>query len=226
MCSPIYRFKVSSIVEADNDDKFKAEWATKGKYYIISSQYFDVFANQRQVIGVDDKKKNTLKTEELSGNRESSIYSAFGRNKKTINSVLLAEALGLVFAGDNSGEVLQYDIKQGRSQYKLLRRYDQMQIGNILSFARFGTLLAVGGDKGKCRFIDLKTKSLIPLVLETCVRSIYSIKFCRVSLRKVYLCLVGRYQNPSTRNDIFDVTDLVKNHSETKTKETCRDNQY
>jgi hypothetical protein len=174
---------------------------------VWTTKNFQYSKNNKSLIGVDLKRRESLIQEEI-GVNHGKVFR-IGENKGPINIVLEFETLNIVLAGDDRGNVKQYDMNQGRSRHTLLKDYGNLGIGNIFSGAIYEHVAVFGGDSYSFRFINVVKRQLIHKVCKSSVKWIRSLEFIKVSQNKIFLSITGSDVDYSkTEGDLFEFTDF------------------
>ena len=115
-----------------------------------------------------------------------------------------------LLVGDKSGRLAQYGMTDGHSMARLIKDYGNSGVHSVLSGARIGYLVAVGGSNYAVKMVDMRSRRVLEGRLTTAIKAVESVKFCAMSESKVLLSISGK--NPSysdQKTDIFDVSELV-----------------
>ena len=204
----------SPIGKADLRKLLKADfWSVVSIERFSSTKCFACLANGFQILddsvfavqgGGNYMSPCTLVRESFSGNRLQRFQ--FGNHKSKVLSLLVDHKLNSLFAGDEHGKLVQYNLQNG----KIIKDYGLLHVGALMSIASWEGLMALGGFYQKIVFVNVK-KTQVLNVMPTAIGNILSLHFCPLvstnNNPKLLLTVTGLdsdYEHSKT--DVFDVT--------------------
>ena len=199
-------FELSDIFKVPSNSTVKPKFKSRGKYQSIFENNFLLLPDGKTFIG---GKSDSLKSEDITGkqgpmriDKGNKIFT-MGFNPK-INSVLVGFANKWVsqYGRDSSGVM------------KMLRNYKDVGVGDVFASDIAGDIAVVGGQHGKITFINMQTRTLLQKGIQTAIKQIWSLKFCRISETEMHLIVGGRGKDYSdSKTDLFDVSSLFQSTS-------------
>ena len=149
--------------------------------------------------GIDYK---TLCAEDITTGNKSQV----GTHSGNISTVLYDEASRTLFAGDNSGYVIQYQKSEDSASFSQLKNYWNVGIGYLYSSTLVKNLAIFGGNNNRIIAIDIDSKQVLPGSVITSFQCIRTLTPCEVSRSRTLLSVGGSRVNYSdTRTHIFEV---------------------
>ena len=173
---------------------------------------FDIFWNDKLIIGVEDAKSwNTVIIEDITDHN--SYFSRFGDGTSTIYTIMLCQESKNVLLGDSTGRVIQYHQKGPSKTWTCARDYGKILVGLLRTAKRFKSLVIFGGDNSYIRAIDIKRREMFIGPLKTIFKVVNSVQFCKVSGSEVLLVASGKVPDLSSGfSDTWDVGSLLRFH--------------
>ena len=175
---------------------------------------FAVMKDEKTIFGIKSSSKRVIVKEDITGDRSGSCPVLFYKHTKIINTIMISEELNVMLAGDDNGNVVQYDLITGKIQVD----YGNLRIGDVVSLQCIGPIAFVGGWKSNLmRVLFMDIRQAFGLVFKTSIYSLSSLQVCFVNNpnnlkgNRLLLCISG--YNPTYNDqvsDILDATQLVK----------------
>jgi hypothetical protein len=93
----------------------------------------------------------------------------------------------------------------------MVKDYENIGIGEILSVEQIGNLLVFGGYLNALIAIDSVNQKVLKGKVDTAIRYIHSLQVCELPNQEMYLSVNGKDPSYSNdKSDLYDVTDLGK----------------
>jgi WD40 repeat protein len=175
--------------------------------------------DEKTIFGVQQLTKRMIIKEDITGVRSDACPVLFYKHTNIVNTVMVSEELNVMLAGDDNGNVVQYDLTTGRIQID----YGNLRIGDIVSLQCIGPIAIVGGWRTNLlRILFMDSRQVFGPVFKTSIHYLSSLQMCFVhnpkNLRgnRMLLCISG--YNPKYNNhgsDVYDATDLIKYYQNT-----------
>ena len=139
----------------------------------------------------------------------------FGGHDHKINTLLLMEERGFLFAGDEGGVVIQYRLRGLRESPDCIHRYTDLGIGKVCSSVFFDKVVAFGGDKNLLAVVDAERREQIVRDFKVGVKWISSLSVCPVSSpgdgARVKLAVNGqKTKNKNFQKNFLDITNSLR----------------
>jgi WD40 repeat protein len=199
------------IIKANNLQHISPVNKSSFEYFTWLENSFQNLINPQNIIGIHKINRRILCTENITKNTRQESLTCFGTHKQRVSSIISNHSLNLVIVGDRTGSIKQYDLSKGRSHCKLQKEYLDSGLISVCSSAQIGNLVVFGDSNFCVRAFDLRRREIISGLIETDVKYVLSLEFCRLVCSKVYLCVTGAYSDCSSdKTNIFDITELVK----------------
>lgn len=191
-------------------------------YSTFYENNFQILSDEKTLIGVKHKENNDLIImEDIQNNDPDYQPLEFHGNQNKINVILKCETKQIILAGDNDGRVIQYNMQNAQ----IIKNYGNLGVGGVLSAVMLDNIAVFGGFDD-LRVIQLNQQKVFENPIETALNGIYSMVFCLIKNEdltkqpKIILSCAGkRSENEMEKNDLFDITKLIKkfNHKIPKT---------
>ena len=132
----------------------------------------------------------------------------FGANQGCVTSLFFDRASRTLLAGDEEGHLVEYGLDLQEGKGRAIERHGDLGIARVSSASCVAGLVFFGGKYG-VRVFDLAGRRVLPGLIETAVKFIFSLQVCVLDSR-VYLAVVGEATKySSTQSDLCDVSGLV-----------------
>ena len=129
-----------------------------------------------------------------------------GTHLDNINTLMYDKASKTLFAGDESGNIIQYQKDEDSTSFSQLKNYGNVGVGKVYSSILVNGLAIFGGKNGSIIAIDISKQKIISESIATAISNIYSLTSYKVSKTKTLLSISGNQPNYSdTHTDIFEL---------------------
>ena len=202
----ISRFGLKSVSNATENGIVIPDLKSQIEFYVNYENSFAVFPDESTVAAIQLQNRRVVLQKNLSN---SSAFHRVCEHKNFIFTVILNRQANALLVGDRFGRVAQYDLRRGRSMFKTVKDYGDLEIGLVSSGACFNHLAVLGGDNYRIRIIDVRNRRIIGAPIVTAIKYICSLKFGVIDDLRVVLCVTGIYPDYSdSKSDLFDLTKL------------------
>ena len=172
-----------------------------------------MLSDEKTVVGVQyEHEKELVVMEDIENDDPEYKPAVFRGNTNTVNTIVVHEELNTILAGDDDGNVIQFDL----GTRTVVKDFGYLGIGGVLSSARIGHLAFFGGYDDVA-VIDIKKTAPFDVPLETALGCVYSLQICVVDGKqsnprpKVLLTVSGKDPDYSGESsDVFEASGLVE----------------
>jgi hypothetical protein len=162
-----------------------------------------VIIDNKIIIGVNEKKKHQIIREDIESGRP---FETVAEHGSEVLALLANPDLDILWAVDSFSNIFQYGLGK-IDEKKIQAKYSGLGIGEVRCLTRFGNLLFAGGNDHKVCVINTADKEVLPEIIETAIKNIYSLQICQVSPSETYLAIIGTDSSYSSgKTDIFDIS--------------------
>lgn len=202
---------MKTILQDSCSDEISADCHSRSKLFSLFTHSFVILPEKETIIAPSKSIfSHILVREERLNDNSKDILTFFGESKSIVNSILYNPSLMALLACELSGNVIQYDLSQGRSNYKVVKNYGNLGMGQIHSCVNHGRFAFVAGEKSCFLVIDLFARQIVVEKISSAIQKSSSMKICKVKKDTTLLCLSGINPNYSdSKTDVFDISDLV-----------------
>ena len=206
------RFDLKQILETNDNETLSAETKSKYSYKVYYFSSIQILEDQQTIVGIADSTWSSKIYKEDIITRKG--FVEFDDHSSDINTVLVDESRNLLLSSEENkgnGKVMQYNLDTGH----LMKEYDALDIGIVISCTQILNLCFFGGDKGMIRIIDTETGDYLLEPIQTSIASIYHMELCLVDSEnpQMVLSVDGRdHENSDAKEletDCFNITKLL-----------------
>lgn len=196
-------YSLRSIIETSPDSLVKIVHESEQKFYAQFENNFLILPDGKTIIGVESSTYKGLIMEDITQRSPVKI----GVHSNYIRTVFYDQFSKTLFAGDENGHVIQYQRCEESGSFHLLKDYGNVGVGRIFCSAQVGGLAVFGGSNTySIMAIDISQQTVVQGCVETAIRYIDSMQFCRVSRECNLLSVGGRNASFSESSlNIFEV---------------------
>jgi hypothetical protein len=213
---PIKQYDLNSVLSAQTDECVPKENSTSNEFYAYCENNYLSLPDDTAVVGVapylynnpDDEEFHFITMEDFTYKNSADRIKVFGSFSENILNLHFSQGLNCLFASTSDNIIKQFDLSKGASELRLIKEYKFDPKFYITKFTICEGLLAVANQKGEVHFIDVIQREILNVSIVTAVKSIASLKLCKV-MGNVYLCVCGgEYQYSSEKTDLYDVSGI------------------
>lgn len=209
--SVISRFDIANLIDPQTESIAFPRSATTQIYYSNSTSNFAILKDQKSVLGVKlSGKCNTIILENMTNPEQPQI--TFKLQGHFIYTIALNEKLGVFLAGDYSGNLIQYSLKDKH----LFRIYQSVKIKEVISSTVWGKYCFLGGINSCIRIVDMDAQRIVGPPIPTAIECIKDLEVCRIEPfsgqpQKTLLGVCGTSSDYSDlKTDLFDIEGLMR----------------
>ena len=214
--SPIRSYSLTSIIGAAPGSTVNYTFQSKQGFYLYYESAFLVIQEGKTIVGpilTGNYSCTTLVSEDVTQGKSTQI----GTHLDNINTLMYDKASKTLFAGDESGNIIQYQKNEDSTSFSQLKNYGNVGVGKVYSSILVDSVAIFGGSNKTIVAIDTKTQEKLTGSLATAISNIYSLTSYKVSKTKTLLSISGNQPNYSdTHTDIFE----LHFHSEPRDQES------
>lgn len=164
------RFPIESILRTENLARVLPDCASKFKYICFGLSNFCILSDETTTVGVSKADGKTVLSEDIS--RERAPVRAYTADTGLVHAVAVDETSCRLFLSsyrNNKGQIVQFDLVTGQ----VLRNFDSITIGGIISIAQVGNLWLFGGNcSSKYTIINASSRKIVLNSVPTAIQCI------------------------------------------------------
>ena len=125
-----------------------------------------------------------------------------------IKTMIFNQRVNSLLVGYLNGCVTQFK-KDSSGNLRKEKRYGNVGVECVYANDCSGDFAVVGGKNGRISLINMRSRTVITMGMQTAIWRIFSLQFCRVSETEMHLAVGGTNRDYShSKTDLFDVSEL------------------
>jgi hypothetical protein len=186
---------------------------SQNRYHSASKASVIVLSDQKRVIAIRYNYWGSTRLEMFDITKKWSSGNSILDHNSPISSLLFEKTSKILFMGDSDNSLFQYKFQN--NQLTMMKKYQNLGIGDISEGFLINHLLILGGSKYAIRVIYWEKMEVIGKAFKTAVKSINSLQVCKFENQKIqndqyYLTVTGSkaYYSKDV-SDVYEITKLI-----------------
>ncbi|MEL6804176.1 MAG: hypothetical protein AAFO91_10380 [Bacteroidota bacterium] len=197
---------MASVIETAAGKTVNYRFQSGKTYYLCRESSFLVLPDGKTLVAplynTQTSLYKTLYAEDITTRNACQI----GTHSGSIRTILYDQASKTLFAGNNSGHIVQYQKSEDSTSFSQLKSYGNVGLICLSSSTLVKNLAIFGGSNKSIIAIDIDSKEVVPGSVTTPFTNIYTLTPCEVSGSRTLLSVGGDSANYSdTCTDIFEM---------------------